>query len=73
MANTGTRLFRAATKLFSDLFLNGTAQNWPVSQDLIDISGLYRWHAACAQLRNCASPSDVNIGKKHEGRRPPRV
>jgi hypothetical protein len=54
MANTNTRLFRAATKLFSDLFLNGTAQNWPMSQDLIDISGLYRWHAACAQLRNCA-------------------
>jgi hypothetical protein len=33
MANADARLFRVATKLFNDLFLNGTAQDEPVSQD----------------------------------------
>jgi hypothetical protein len=28
------RLFRVATKLFNPLFLNGTAQDWPVKQDI---------------------------------------
>jgi hypothetical protein len=39
-ANTDRRLFRVATKLFNDLFLNGTAQERSASKTLIDISGL---------------------------------
>jgi hypothetical protein len=39
-ANADTRLFRVATKLFNHLFLNGTVQDQPASETLIDISGL---------------------------------
>src|SRR3984957_7179784 len=66
-------LFRVATRLFNHLFLDETAQDQPLGKTLIDINSLQRWHAACAHLPNCASPSDIKIGKKHEGRRPARV
>jgi hypothetical protein len=59
LANTDTKLFRVATRLFNHLFLDGTAQDHPLGKTLIDINSLQSWHAACAHFRNCASPSDI--------------
>jgi hypothetical protein len=60
-----TTLFRVATKLFSSLFPNGTAQDQAASKTLIDISRLSPWHGACAQLRNCAHLIDIMLSVLH--------
>jgi hypothetical protein len=58
-------LFRVATKLFSYLFLNGTAQDQPAGKTLIDISRLQPWHVACTEMGNCAHLADMMLSVLH--------
>jgi hypothetical protein len=62
MANTDTRLFRVATKLFSDLFLNGTHRNKAVSQDIMR----YQRFMLLARRLRCATQLRVDV--RHQDR-----